>query len=60
AEDAGSLSAVYKEIDRLEKSEIHSVRYVDYKEGFLPFALLALALIGAEVFLSCTLFRRLP
>nr|MDA8404537.1 VWA domain-containing protein [Desulfobacteraceae bacterium] len=45
AEDAGSLSAVYKEIDRLEKSEIHSVRYVDYKEGFLPFALLALALI---------------
>ncbi|RJP90890.1 MAG: VWA domain-containing protein [Desulfobacteraceae bacterium] len=60
AEDDGSLSGVYQEIDRLEKSEIQALRYVDYKEGFLPFALLALALIAGEILLSCTVFRRLP
>ncbi|MFZ2633625.1 MAG: VWA domain-containing protein [Desulfosalsimonadaceae bacterium] len=60
AQDADALSEVYKEIDRLEKSEIEATRYVDYKEGFLPFALLALALIAGEILLSCTVFRRLP
>lgn len=60
AGDAGSLAGVYKEIDRLEKSKIEAIRYTDYKEGFLPFALLALALIAGETLLSCTLFRRLP
>jgi len=60
AEDADALAAVYKEINRLEKSEIQAIRYMDYKEGFLPFALLALALITVEIILSCTLFRRLP
>ena len=60
AEDADALAAVYQEIDRLEKSEIQAIRYMDYKEGFLPFALLALALIAGEIILSCTLFRRLP
>lgn len=59
-QDANSLSSVYKEIDRLEKSEIAAVRYTDYKEGFLPFALGALALLIAETGLSCTVFRRLP
>jgi len=60
AQDAGALSEVYKEIDRLEKSEIQTLRYTDYKEGFLPFALLAFGLIMGEILLSCTVFRRLP
>lgn len=60
ADDAKSLEAVYKEIDRMEKSEIESVRYIDYKEKFLIFALLGLGLIAVEIFLSCTLFRKIP
>jgi len=60
AEDAESLRAVYREIDELEKSEIESVRYMDYRERFTPFALAALLLLALEVALSSTVFRRLP
>ena len=60
AEDGDSLRAIYKEIDELEKSEIESVRYVDYQEQFTPFALLALVILALDVVLRCTLLRRLP
>ena len=60
ATDAASLSAIYKEIDKMEKSDVESVKYVDYKEAFLPFALVGLMLIVAEVLLSQTVFRKLP
>ena len=48
------------EIDELEKSEFESVKYVDYNESFLPFALAALVLIGCEIILNCTVFRKIP
>jgi Ca-activated chloride channel family protein len=60
AEDGDSLRAIYREIDELEKSEIESVRYVDYQEQFTPFALLALVILALDVVLRCTLLRRLP
>lgn len=60
ADDADSLRSIYKEIDQLEKSEIESIRYLDYKELFLPFVLVAMALMAGEVILSSTLFRKLP
>lgn len=60
AENASALAEIYKTIDELEKSEIQSLRFLDYKELFLPFALAALALLGVEVILSCTLFRTIP
>lgn len=60
AGDAAGLAEIYKEIDRLEKSEIQAIRYMDYKEAFLPFALAALALVFMETLLSTTVFRRLP
>lgn len=60
AHDAESLQAVYREIDRLERSEVESVRYVDYREVFLPFACAALALLAIEIALSGTVFRRIP
>ena len=60
ADNADSLDTIYKKIDRLEKSKIESVRYIDYKEDFLPFALAGLLLLAAEILLSCTLFRRVP
>lgn len=60
ATDADSLSAIYAEIDQLEKSEVESIKFVDYKESFLPFALLGLMLIGFEILLSNTIFRKIP
>ena len=55
-----SLREVYEEIDRLEKSEIESLRYVDYREMFTPFAMSAFCLLGLEIVLASTWFRRIP
>jgi len=60
AKDGKGLQAIYKEIDRLERTDIESVRYMDYKEFFAPFALAGLILLCLEVALSCTVFRRAP
>jgi Ca-activated chloride channel family protein len=60
ADSAEALREIYEEIGRLETSEIESLRYLDYKERFLPFALAALALIVAEMILRNTWLRRHP
>ena len=60
AEDGDSLRSIYAEIDELEKSEIESVRYVDYKERFMGFALTGLILLALEVLLRTTWLRRIP
>jgi Ca-activated chloride channel family protein len=60
AEDIESLRDIYQEIDTMEKSEIESVRYMEYNELFVPFALLGLFFILLEVVLSGTVFRRIP
>lgn len=60
AQDAIALKRVYREIDELERSEIQSLRFMDYKELFVPFALWAFGLIVLEVLLNCTIFRKIP
>jgi Ca-activated chloride channel homolog len=60
AEDGKSLYSIYQEIDKLERSEIESVPFVDYREVFTPFALAGLALLMIEVLLAGTVFRRTP
>ena len=45
AADGDALRAVYEEIDKLETSEVESVRYVDYREFFPVFVLLGLGLL---------------
>ncbi len=60
ADDADSLIDIYKEIDSMEKSEIESVRFVDYKESFLWLAVAGFLLIICEVMLRSTVFRRIP
>ena len=60
AEDGDSLRAIYAEIDELEKSEVESVRYVDYKEQFMLFAFPGLVLLALEILLQATWFRRIP
>jgi Ca-activated chloride channel family protein len=60
AEDGDSLRAVYSEIDELEKNEIESILYVDYKERFTLFSIPALILLALEILLRTTWFRRIP
>ena len=60
AEDGNALRAIYEEIDKLEKSEIESIRYVDYKEQFSLFAIAGLILLTLETLLRTTWFRRIP
>ena len=60
AKDVASLREIYKEIDNMEKSEIESVRFIDYKELFHWFALAGLALILVETIFKTTLFRKIP
>ena len=60
AEDAESLRAIYQEIDQMERSEIESVRYLDYRELFQPFLFLVMGLLTIEMALSFTIFRKIP
>ncbi len=60
AEDGKSLRSIYKEIDKLEKSEVTSLRFLDYKEYFFYFTLTAFILLALEMVLRCTIFRRIP
>ena len=60
ANDEESLLSIYNEIDQLEKSEVVTMHYVNVKEIFWYFALLALLFLFLEVILRCTIFRTLP
>jgi Ca-activated chloride channel family protein len=60
ATDENSLRAVYREIDRLETTEIESTRFLTLREYFPPFAIAALVLLLLDLLLAHTLFRRLP
>jgi len=60
AHDYDSLQAVYNEIDTLEKSEVKTSTFKDYKDYYLHFVLAALLCIVLETILRTTLLRRLP
>jgi Ca-activated chloride channel family protein len=60
AEDEESLREIYKQIDEMEKTEIESIKFIDYKETFLPFVYIVLFLIGLEILLRETIFRKIP
>ena len=60
ADNAEALKSIYAEINELERSNIESIRFMDYKELFIPFALAAFLLLGIEVALSSTVFRKIP
>lgn len=60
AGDAAALRAVYREIDQLERSEIGAVRYLSYRERFVPLALAAALAIAGAALLNATLLRRSP
>jgi Ca-activated chloride channel family protein len=68
ATDTESLTAIYHEIDQLEKSKVESRQFMDYRElaveparlaGWFvpPIVLVALGLLSARVLLVNTVFR---
>ncbi|WP_322971431.1 VWA domain-containing protein [Faecalibacter sp. LW9] len=54
-----NLKNIYKEIDRLEKSEINEIKYYNYTELFARFLLPALIILLAEIVLRRTIFKEL-
>ncbi len=60
ATDAGALSAVFRQIDQMEKSKVETREWVNYSEvgSYLAFPVLLLLLI--ETILGATVLRRLP
>lgn len=57
ATDNKSLSQVYNEIDKLEKTKVEVTSYKNYAELFFPFAALALICLALEMILRYTVFR---
>lgn len=57
ATDNEKLSAIYEEINKLEKTEIEEFKYTQYEEKFRPLALLAGGLLVLELLLKYTVFR---
>lgn len=55
-----TLSQIYSEIDKLEKTRVEVTSYRSAKEFFYSWLLCGLALLFLEVGLSRTIFRRLP
>lgn len=60
ATDNTSLKKIYDQIDEMEKRFISVNKVTRRKELYLPYALLALCLAGAELILRRTIFRTIP
>ena len=60
ATDTESLEKVYEEIDQLEKTKTEERRFMQYKELYPWLVWPALVLVGLEICLVNTRFRRIP
>ncbi|NND25125.1 MAG: VWA domain-containing protein [Flavobacteriaceae bacterium] len=57
ATDNRKLKEIYKEIDKLEKTDVEEFKFYNYEEKYRPLVLLAGLLILLEILLRFTLFR---
>jgi len=60
AADTASLKRTFSEIDKMEKTKIEVEKTAEYRDLFPWFLLAGFTLLGAEVLLSQTLWKRLP
>jgi Ca-activated chloride channel family protein len=60
ATDEKSLASIYEDIEQLEKSQIDVKQYKEYVELFPYLAYLAMGLLGVEIILTNTRFRKIP
>jgi len=57
ATDNKKLKEIYKEIDKLEKTDVEEFKFYNYEEKFRPLVLLAGLFLMLELLLKLTLFR---
>ncbi len=60
AKSLRQLDAVYKDIDRLEKTKVKLRNFISHIELFQYFAIAALAVLALKLILANTVFRTLP
>jgi Ca-activated chloride channel family protein len=60
ATDSKSLQQIFEEIDKLEKSTVQMSQYKEVRELFPWFASAGGALLGLQILLAQTLWRRVP
>ncbi len=60
AESSKALQEIYSEIDQLEKTKLTTKQYSKRYEAFMPFALLSLLSLAAELLLRMTVLKRIP
>jgi Ca-activated chloride channel family protein len=60
ANNAEELTAIYTDINKLEKTEAVVNKYTQYKELFTWFVWAGLSVLLLEIVLGQTVFRRLP
>jgi Ca-activated chloride channel family protein len=60
ATDLASLKKIYGEIDRMEKTDVKTQTFAEYRDVYRPWLWLAFLLFVAEGVLSQTLWRRYP
>lgn len=60
ATDMESLKNIYRQIDRLEKSEVKVIEHTDYNELFTLFLIPGLFLVLLEILATGTRLRRIP
>ena len=60
ATNNAKLRAIYREIDKMEKSKIDVTEFRKHKEEFLPLVMIAFILLGIEVLLRYLYLRNIP
>jgi len=60
ATNNAKLRAIYKEIDKMEKSKIDVTEFRRKKEEFLPLVLIAFILLGVEMLLRYLYLKNIP
>jgi Ca-activated chloride channel family protein len=60
ADNTDAMRKIYEEIDKFERTEMEVKRFQRYKEIFKWFVVAGMSLLGLEVILANTVWRRLP
>ncbi|MFH1073599.1 MAG: VWA domain-containing protein [Candidatus Firestonebacteria bacterium] len=60
ATSAEALREIYKQIDKMEKTEIKGLEYTEYTDHYIALLVIALLLFIAEIVLDNTVLRKLP
>jgi Ca-activated chloride channel homolog len=60
ATDRDGLAEIYAEIDRLERTTVTEIQYLQYTEHYAMFVVAALTLMALATLTGATLFRSLP